>query len=729
MPAPRLPRAPIAAALVATLAACGGSTHPDPLGCAVDADCGASARCIAAACVAAATMTVDVRGPTGPVTTNRIVRFEAAAGASDAASAAARYAWTIAPLSAGCAAEPEADGAPAMDVIFWCAGQYSIQLVVTDDRGRASAPIERSVDVLPAANVPRISPGLPISVEHRCGGVPLRCDLDTPSGDGRLPLPVTADSPLGDPLAFEWISIPPDPSRAGAVVAFFPSPSVAAPSVFVETAGGPISGAWRLRLRARDPSGLIAQAFVELEVGNRPPILAPGIFTPAHSFAAGRYVVHEPFVAPVVDPDNDPLEGTFELLEVGANGCTSSLAPEGPTRAVLDLGCALPGELVGGVARRIDYSVSDPNGGGASGSFAVQVANRPPALSLVGASSAPAVDHSRGTCPGGGDCFIATGANPFRYSDPDGDPVATWTLAASKASAAAGSTATVAGSGATASFTVATPVAAPLEFRSPSGATDVTLSSVATDPFGGEARIAAPLTILNRPPVRLGPAGPFAADHLYDPVAGRYVAHVPMNAYPDADGDPLTAVLLASDPDCGAVLLAGDALTAVCSRPYDPASGGRPPLAGFVGQHVVTVAVADPWEGADEPAGPPASSLLISNRPPVASPYQRVLPPQRCVCSYWDPTHTQCLDWAPVFNTTGVIVPIGLVEPDSDPVVVTFSPTTYLASASVTGLPGSVHALLSSDPLVASWPVYTVTVDDGVATTSSTTTVVKGVCN
>jgi PKD repeat protein len=601
----------------------------------------------------------------------------------------------------------------APELAFWCAGSYQVSLTVTDSTGVASLPATRTLVVTAAANPPTVTASAALAVDHACAGSPLQCGLAAP-----VAISASGHSPLGLALGYQWVALPPDPTRAPATQLFSPSSASQAPTLDLRTDGGPLSGSWRLRVRVTDPQGYLAQALVPLTVHNRPPAIAVPPLSVDHQWQSGSYRVAAAVALPVSDPDGDPLT-TSALLEeprersppeVGAGREGSSRWPAPAA------GLMAPDLAQLGVLRQRPAASAD---------LAVEVRNRVPVLRpTAGAGvTALAVDHQVGACPDGlGRCFLATAVAPFVAEDPDGDPVASITLSPSVEASRSSSGAEVITSTPGGAVRFSTPVAKPLEFRSASGAGGFRIMATATDTFGASLPIELPVVILNRPPTVSAPVSAAAVAHRFDAAARSYQADATLSAFFDPDGDPMAAVAGAEGDDCGAISLSELGVASVACRRTAPPGATYPLLAGFAGSHQVVAAVSDGWESATA-----TTALTVSNQPPSVPAFDGSAESCACVCTQWEVgAPTVCAvepRW--VTDLTGVPFPARPLDADGDLLIASFSPSAGLGAASVVEPPDACTTTFSA----ASVPFSVqVTVNDGVSQATGTWKINAVVC-
>jgi len=280
------------------------------------------------------------------------------------------------------------------------------------------------------------------------------------------------------------------------------------------------------------------------------------------------------------------------------------------------------------------------------------------------------------------------------------------------------------------SFRFATPVAAPAEFRAPSGASGFWLTATASDPFGASApaQPALPIIVKNRPPTVLLAPGATAAAHRYDAAAATYLASAPLALFEDPDGDPLDAGGSTGDESCSAFSFAGGVLSVACARPFAVSAASYPTLSGFAGPHALVARASDGWAPVAVPV-----TLQVGNDVPSVESYTGAIEACTCQCPLWEPELPGVCGLEPtwVADPTHATFPLRPTDADGDPVNVTFtlaggSPAGATVTPSArTGLPETSAATLSTP----SFPVtVVVTANDGVSQAISSWTATRATC-
>lgn len=707
--------------LLALLASsCGGPSEP-VRACSADDECGPGARCVQSACVANRPPVAALHLPAA-LTTHRLVSLQASAADPDAGDTISRFTWTVTPAGAGCEAEREPGSGSSLDLVFWCAGSYEVTVVAEDGRGGTSAPASQAVEVTAATGAPVVTAGPELQVEHACGGTPFACRPALAGSPVALPLSATAVDPAGGALTLRWRMLPPAGADARATVLYASGETSLDTEAWLETPGGMLAGTWRFRLRATSAAGLLGQADQLVQVGNRPPLLAPSPLRLEHRHEGGAFRAGGALPLPASDPDGDPVSLSATLEETGAAGCASALGPVTGGVVGYDTRCNEPTQLLGAASRVIRIVASDGNGGTAEAAVPVEIGNRPPQLRLASnpAGGTLTLDHTVAPCPiGGGSCFIATGTASFEVVDPDGDPVTGPAVAAALPSDLPASTGQASTAGGVTTFLFATTLDSPAAFRSASGATRFSLAATAADPFGASASLVVPVVIGNRPPVLRRASASAVVPHRYDWARHAWVATAPLAAFEDPDGDPLSAEGSAGDPACRAFSFTGGDGRVDCSSAWAPASG-PPPLASLVGAHAVELRAFDGWEGATS-----ATAVDVQNGAPTATPFDGVVESCFCDCSKWNADGSACVgQWRWVTDASSVPLPVQAGDPDGDPVQVTYSP------AVASGPQKTVAPTACGDTLVnPSFPVTVqVTIDDGLGRVQTTSRVTGVAC-
>jgi hypothetical protein len=689
------PLAPLAlpAALLSFLAACGGGG--EARSCQGDADCGAAgeARCDRGTCVANGAPAVAILAPAASLSSHVVHVFDATA--VDPEEEAVEVAWSVVAPAEACPgnADPVAGSATAAEVVFWCQGTYEVVATATDPWGHAGTG-RATVSVTEAAGVPSVAASGPLTVGHRCAGSPLDCEALTEEGSPSLPLSATG---TGGTLAFEWTALPP-PGAEAATATFAPSNAVSSPTVTVRSAGTPLAGEWRFRVRVRNELGLIAQDESVVTIANRPPAIGVAAFTPGHAFDGAAYVAEASLDPDLSDPDGDPVTASFTLLESAPSGCPFGIAPEPGGSALFTLSCADPRQLIGSVERSIRIVADDGNGGSTEATIPLAVGNRPPAIALPSARS---TGHAVGPCENGtGSCYLASLAPAFSASDPDGDPLPAIEVEALVSASRPSSYGRSWRDGEDVAWVeFGTLVGLPLEFRALDGTTGFTVRGRARDPFDAEASASFPLTVTNRPPV-LSFASSTSAAHAYDRIAKRYFASAVVGSIADPDGDPLQTVFT-GDAVCSVHAIVGTAIRVDCARAYDTATVQVPPIAGFVGSHPVAFTANDGWGSA---AG--SGMFVVGNSAPTGGARSHTQHACRCLCASGAETCPY-----PRYYLGGLVTyPVGYSDADGDP---------GLADGSWVCTSGCTRSFSA----ISSTYTFHHTIDEGTATVATDVTV------
>jgi hypothetical protein len=714
--------APWLLALTLVLAACGGSGG-EVRSCSTDTDCGPGALCVRSACVANRPPVVSLQLPPSP-TTHRVLFVDALAVDPDAGDSITRHAWSVTSLGAGCEAEPEPTSGARLELVFWCAGSYEVSVVAEDARGGVSLPARQVVEVAAASAAPVVTPAAPSAFDHLCGGSPFACRPALAGGAVALPLSAVVDDPSGGALAYRWRMIPPSGAGPSATVTWSHGSGSLATEAWVETADGTIAGTWRFRLRATSAAGLVGQGEQVVQVENRLPLLAVAPLRLDHRYLGGAYLASGSLAVPAADPDGDPLVLSAILVESGTGGCSSRLGAVVGGAVTFEVSCTDPAGLIGAATRTIRVSATDAGGGSVTADVPVEIGNRAPVLRLASnpAGGSIALDHSVGPCLGTpGSCFAVAGSAAFEAVDPDGDPVGSPAVAAAVDPARTTSSGQVTTAGGVASFRFTTPIARPGEFRGLDGSTGFSLVATAADPFGASGRADVPVVALNRSPVVKLALPAAVVAHQYDPTLGLYVATSPLATFEDPDGDPLRVDGSVGDATCAAFSISGGAARVTCQRAYSPASG-LPPLAAFVGDHRVVGSASDAWEQVGSP-----TTVNIQDGAPSAIAFSGAVESCYCPCPKWSADGSTCLGqghWTT--DSTVVPLPVTATDADGDPVQVTYSGAAINGGAQKTVLPTGCGATLNRPSLPVT---VAVTIDDGLARASTTSTVTGLFCS
>jgi hypothetical protein len=664
-------RPAIAAATLSLVVGC--SASPSARDCLQDADCGVGNVCHLGTCSTNGPPTATFAAPVA-ATTHREVTLLPTTTDPEGRPVALR--WSLRAVSGGCDPDAEAGDGGAITAIFWCAGTYEATVLPVDDLGLEGAAAVRAFDVAAAEGAPTVRTGAAVAAEHRCDREAGSCEVIGPDLSTSLRLGATGTDPGGAALSFSWSASPPEAAAGDPLlaIAFAPGPNVDAPIATITNGGGALAGVYRFRVRVRNPSGLVAQAFQEVVVSNRPPTLGATAFELAHAFADGLYVAEGLLDPDAADPDGDAVSLLAELAPPPPAGCSEAVAPDGEGHVLVRIACALPAGLIGDAPRTLVVAAVDANGELASRAVPLAVGNRAPTLLLDAAwSDGFVVDHRVEGCtpPGLGSCFVADGIDPFVAVDPDGDPLDAYQFSVLVAADRTASRGFASIAGAAHAFRFETPVASPTQFRSASGVTGFSVRAHVQDPWGTAASATLPLAIRNRAPTLVEAVPAASAPHRYDAAGRRYLATVTGPLFEDPDGDPLLPTLLPARA-CDAVALDGGRATFTCARSWDYALGGTPPLADFLIAGPARVVASDGWASASA-----TTVITLLDRPAtVAAP---VSTSESCACV----SAIYC--WRFAATSVGLPLPVELVDPDGDPALV-----TVLTSNGVTQPPPAV---------------------------------------
>jgi hypothetical protein len=650
------------AALVALTLAC-GSAHREPRGCQTDAECPSSAYCLTGVCIAGALPQARIRiAGSGPqLVSHRLVRFDGKDSVDpNPQHTVTAYRWAVKPASAASCDPSTARGSDAeLTTIFECAGEYEIELTVKNSLGLESTPMTQGVSVSRSTNPPVIDGQTPDLVfEHRCAGSPATCVPVTEMGDGRFALFVTgSDVESSGALAYEW-QVEPPPGVDPSTVQFQPDRLSRTPTVRI--AGSAIAGDWTFRALVTDGDGLTTPAQVKVTVANQVPTLTSDVTLVAfdHTYADNVFRAQGTLRLTTADADGDPLlMPEVKLVETVKTGCLfavpSTVVKGSSVEVTLDLTCSRADELIGAVARQLEATVREVNGGSTTLTLPFEVRDRLPTLAALTVSTG----HSVKPCPlPRGACFTAAGQVPL-LSDPDGDPVSLVAIAAAGLDQAIWSSDVASGG-----FTLQTSVSAAGSFRRADGTSPVSLLVTVKDPWSSaDVRVA--LQLSNRAPI----ATVLAAAPLVRYAVNAYVARASVAQFVDQDGDPIDGVAGSGDPACGNFTVTGGVVDATCSRAFDWTTGAFPDLFGFAGAPLsVSVSVSDPWQRSATvfanvtPARPLPPVLLSGGFSPSVACTCKCLSPGDCLGSA--PCRTT--DFAPAMNSAGLPVSMNVNFPD-----------------------------------------------------------------
>ncbi len=419
-------------------------------------------------------------------------------------------------------------------------------------------------------------------------------------------------------------------------------------------------------LTASDGVGPSSTVRLPFSPQDLPPVISLGSAVSLdHAYDPARQLYTASFTTPLSwsDPEGDPLRLTWSDEASRPNGCTLLSDVDGGGTARVQLECADPLELLGGVTHTLVATASDGGGRSAAARFPLLIGDRPP---VITAAPSVAVDHRAELT--GSPRYLAEGLHPVQAVDPDGDPLSIEIQVTADASWAPHATASISGD----AFQAQVPLAYPGELRRADGSSPFTLVAVARDPWQAtEAR--APVLVKDRPPV-LTTASPtlLSVLHHYDGTGYRTDPAIASGMWVDPDGDPLQ-VTATSSGLCNRLALASSGgswqVTAACDLAYSAGQGGVPPLASFARQHVSAYAIRDPWGQ----AGTGAVTISVLNRAPTGSLYLGACRPQAVACTRI--TQFFHIDmWTGYAAPSFTGIPLG-IDPDEDPLRVTWVAT------------------------------------------------------
>ncbi|HTP49529.1 MAG TPA: hypothetical protein VMK42_02435 [Anaeromyxobacteraceae bacterium] len=487
-----LSRAWLAAVVFA--AACGAL--PTPRSCSAASDCPPGALCQGGTCVADRPPAAEIALP-GTLVSNLPLVFDGGGSSDpDAGDRVASWQWTVKAVTAACDPDPGSATGQKLTVVFPCAGDFDVSLVVLDSAGAASAPAAQRVTVALSTDPPAVAAGSDRTLDHRCSGTPVQC---TPWDGSAASVALTAQAsgPEGVTFSYHWTAaLPPElAAKPAPSVSFSPGPDVASPSVLIETAGTAIAGRYTFTVEATDSRGMVAVGRQGVTVGNRPPVVSGGgTLEIPHVYQAASNTFTATGTTPslaVVDPDGDPISSLgFAFSHAGDGSAVFAGQDQGDhatvTVTVPFTTSSSAALLIGPtVVRRADLTVVDANGASATGGFAIVVGNSPPRL--VTPVAAASVHHSFDAA---GSRYLAS-APLSTWVDDDGDPLTPSASGDPLCSAATSQQGT-------AWVTCALPYAGAPAVGSFAGLHTVTV--VMADPFSAGTPQATAITVLNRAP-------------------------------------------------------------------------------------------------------------------------------------------------------------------------------------------------------------------------------------
>jgi hypothetical protein len=704
-------RSAIASAMLILLVGC--SSSPSVRDCTSDVDCGDGAVCFEGACTANSSPVAHFVPPTG-LTTNRLVTLDATA--DDPEGRPVQLRWSVRATEGGCDPEAEPQVGDELDVVFWCPGTYEATVVPVDEQGIEGVAATGSFAVSAASGVPTVVTGAAMAAVHLCDAAIPACYVAGADGSSSLRLSAVASDPGGEPLTFEWIALPPERAAADPtlLVSFAAGVNSDLPIASIANgSGGPIAGVYEFRVRVRNASGLLAQAFQQVVVANEAPTLEPIPLLIPHRYADAQFVAEADLVVKGMDPEGDLMSLEGALAPAAPSGCTEEVSPVSADLLHVRIVCAIASALIGQTPRTLTVTLTDANGAAASLSAPLVIVNLAPkiVLSPSFANGMLELAHRVEPCAlaNGTSCFVADGPDPYTVVDPEGDPIEGYALTVSVSTNQTSSKAILSLDGATYRFRFETPTTKPLEFRSATGVSGFTFAASCRDPWGAAAALVGEKTrISNRAPIVREPAAAVSVNHSYDAARRRYVATAPGAFFEDPDGDPLVPSASASRDCTAATFDAGRALIA-CEKGWDYVLGGVPPLSEYLGTLPVTVTASDGWAAVSSP-----TNVTLLDRPATLSlpTYQddsRVVQVESCACVSGNVCSRQ---WET--GTTGMAVPLALADADGDPSLITATVTLVSSQpAPILCLPGICYPTINGTS--GGWSSVTFSADAGVA--------------
>jgi hypothetical protein len=343
----------------------------------------------------------------------------------------------------------------------------------------------------------------------------------------------------------------------------------------------------------------------------------------------------------------------------------------------------------------------------------VSVANEPPVFE----ETIPPIHHHYDAVAR---VFTAAGRIPVSISDPDGDPVEVlapvWRHAGDGGSPFGGQF-LADESAVTYHLSVA--------YEEPSDASSLIggeglvreIEFAVRDANGAETRETWPILVANRAPVESSPRVAIAiVGHSFDWTALEYRASAPLSTWTDPDGDPLfPGEAPTNHPICAELDVVGGATTVRCRMAYADA----PAVGQFATVHSLTSSVRDPW--ASTTSG--EVRLTIQNAKPMLVTTSPDLGVAACVsddsrCCLKDPDHPlECIIPSQTMAASSRYLSDIAIDPDGDPVKVTFPSGPVTATPMVGVCPGctfAVHApAVTASCDLREQPTASVSIDDG----------------
>jgi hypothetical protein len=347
-----------------------------------------------------------------------------------------------------------------------------------------------------------------------------------------------------------------------------------------------------------------------------------------------------------------------------------------------------------------------------SADMRLSVGNRPPVVDLAAQHDYPHhYDPATRT-------YSSAGTVSAQVSDPDGDPVARkveW-----RHTGDGGGQFDGVDGGTAVSFRIAVTDAPSLA----GSGLERAVSVAADDGNGGATTGSVPVLVGNRPPALAGTTRA-SASHTFTAATETFSSVAAVGTWVDPDGDPLTGVPATGDPECASALEADGTARVTCAA----TRAGLDSLAQFVGLRTFDVHARDPWD-----VGTGTAALTIGDRPPFVSSVT-LRPTMSCVREFaglcCEPLYSQCLQYGDEHQGGSFSLPLGVTDPDGDPLQVWAQLVDEQLPLSVTCVRGACAASLYVPPVqtCASAPAshtVAIQVSDGVTLANGAVAVSPG---
>ncbi len=509
------------------------------------------------------------------------------------------------------------------------------------------------------------------------------------------------------------------------------SPPVSASTGPQATVRFPCPGRYEVELSASDQmaaSATVVKTFDVAPYTGDPPVVVGSDVATGHGCSNPLpYCVVHPVRLDAGTPGLAPGAASFEWTVEPPAGLpldahrrvtfTPSANVPSPTVLIETDGQAISGDWI------FRVQATDAAGVIGTGAMRVSVGNRAPVV-VGGVLDVAGHAFSDGQ-------FTSDGHIVLSVHDPDGDELVGRTVEWHHTGDGEGSMFTGVDLGGTLTYAIAVPCAAPEDAAHLIGGAGLerSIRFTISDANGAQVVQSWPIVVGNRPPVLDSSVGPFVMDHSFNTARNAYELIPPIARWTDPDGDPMEQVpsVPTGDAQCPTVFLVYGQAYAMCSLPFT----GMGTIANFVGSHMVTHKMRDPWS---DSVATSSVSFTIGNRAPVLAPTQIGVNTE-CTfdgtcCEFGD----TCSRYLAVASAGSATAFLAWLDPDGDPIAMDTS-----ASGTVTPLPpfactrnrgcGFSLAIAPAEVCGQLWTNVPTTATDGLATATTSFSVIHGCSN